>query len=105
MSVSEYPPRITFRRVQSTLRVSRILVQTAAKGKITVSELRNQSRARRFSWPRQEAYARLASELGLSQPRIAQIMRRKDHTTVGYGIAAHEAREAKKAAEAAWREA
>jgi len=71
----------------------RVLSRIAAEAGLTVKELRGPRQSRRFAWPRQRAYTELA-ELGLSLPQIGRKMGGRHHSTVLYGIRAHEAREA-----------
>lgn len=64
----------------------RIMREVASQYGITLRDLRGDCRRKKYSWPRQVAYIRLADETNLSYPQIARIMGKKDHTTIIYGI-------------------
>lgn len=49
---------------------------------VPISELRGQSRARIFAWPRQEACWLMRQRTSLSLPAIGRVLGGRDHTTV-----------------------
>jgi len=69
-----------------------IIAQTADRYGIKPSKILGRNNARVASIPRQAAMAAVQSELGYSLPRIGRIFKRH-HTTVLFGIRAHEARQ------------
>ena len=69
-----------------------VLTDVAAEYCVSVAEILGQSRVQQVSYARQAAMWRLRHDLGLSFPTIARILHRGDHTTVLYGVRAHEAR-------------
>lgn len=73
-------------------RLSAIAGPIAEAYGIPLSDMRGESKERRFVWPRQEAMLAMR-EAGFSTPRIGQFFRR-DHSTVMHGIAAARKRRA-----------
>jgi len=69
-----------------------IIKSVARSNGIALSDLRNPCRARRYSWPRQEAMWRLRRERALSWQQIANLVGVSDHTTVIHGYRAYEQR-------------
>jgi hypothetical protein len=67
-------------------RPNQIIAEVCEGHRITRDDLFSNKIDRKFSRARQEAYYRMRTELGLSYPRIAALMGRKDHTTVIHGI-------------------
>ena len=65
-----------------------ILREVAEQYGITVQDLLSQSRERKYSWPRGVAYLRIYCETPMSYPQVARLMKRKDHTTIIYGVKA-----------------
>lgn len=68
-----------------------IVSTVAAKHDVSLSEVMGRSRLQRFIFARQDAYWALRHEAGLSFPQIGRFFGR-DHTTIIYGISAHEKR-------------
>lgn len=91
MRAADMQSRITFAPVWVDP-VMTILRQVAEDYGVTVNDLRGDSRAPRFSHPRQIAYVRLRDETNMSLPVIGRVMGGKHHTTVHKGIAAARAR-------------
>lgn len=60
---------------------------------LTLDELRSPCRARRYSIPRQEAYALIHATGRFSLPQIGRFFRKCDHTAVWHGVRAHQARQ------------
>lgn len=73
-------------------RFNRIISRVAEKHQISVADLLGPSPARRFSHPRQEAMAEVKETFAYSLPRIGRLFGGRDHTTVLFGIRAHQAR-------------
>lgn len=69
-----------------------IVREVAEKHRVSVADLRGQSRKRSIAWARQEAMCRLYRETAWSLPRIGQYFGGRDHTTARYGVLAYEAR-------------
>ena len=94
MSVHDYPSRIlgAYALRGRPSPAHRILCEVAAKHGVTVADLKGKSRARRYSWPRQEAMLRLRDETRKSYPEIARLLCRDDHTTILHGERAASAR-------------
>lgn len=67
-------------------RPNQIIAEVCDAHGITRDDLFSDQIDRNYSRARQEAYYRMRTELGLSYPRIAALMGRKDHTTVIHGI-------------------
>lgn len=63
----------------------------AARHGITLADIMGRSREYRFAHPRQEAYWTVHKNTPLSYPAIGRLFNR-DHTTIIYGITAHEKR-------------
>lgn len=72
-----------------------IIAQTAERYGVKPSVILGGDRARVASIPRQAAMAAVREATGYSFPQIGRIFKR-DHTTVLYGIRAHEARQQEK---------
>ena len=73
-------------------RQSKLILETVAeKYKMTVDELKNKSRKRRFVEAREEAFYRLR-EAGYSWPQCARFCGRMDHTTAINGAQNYEKR-------------
>lgn len=68
-----------------------IIAEVCAKHRITWGQLVSNRRSPTYSWPRQEVYWRAHKETALSYPEIGAALGR-DHTTVIYGVKAHERR-------------
>ncbi len=68
-----------------------IIQGVCARSNITTTLLLGNCRARRLAWPRQEAYWRCYYEAGMSLMEIGRLFKR-DHTTVLYGMRAHQKR-------------
>lgn len=62
-----------------------IIADIAAKHRVPVAGIMGTSRRRKYAWPRQEAYAAVRDERGLSYPQIGAIFGR-DHTSVLTGV-------------------
>lgn len=71
--------------------VDEIVRDVAKKYGVPVRGVWSDTRIRPLARARQEAYWRLQNELGLGYTRIGRLLNR-DHTTVLYGIAAHQKR-------------
>jgi len=71
-----------------------IIAQTADRYGTKPSVILGRNSARVASIPRQAAMAAVQRDLGYSLPRIGRIFKRH-HTTVLFGIRAHEARQQK----------
>ncbi len=69
-----------------------ILVEVAGKHGLTLAEIKSNRRERRISWPRHEAMWRASKETTLSLKQMARELNGCDHTSVIYGIRAHEKR-------------
>jgi len=69
-----------------------IVREVADKHSLTVDEILSTSRKKRIAHPRQEAMWRIRKETPLSLPETAKRLGLKDHTTVYYGVKAHEQR-------------
>ena len=69
-----------------------IIKSVARSNGLNPSDIRNPSRARRYSWPRQEAMWRLRRERSLSWMQIARLTGVTDHTTAISGYRAYERR-------------
>lgn len=67
-------------------RPNQIIAEVCREYGITRDEILSQRRDRKFSYPRRKCYYRMRTELGLSYPRIAELMKRKNHTSVLHGI-------------------
>jgi chromosomal replication initiation ATPase DnaA len=65
-----------------------ILREVADAYSLSFDDLLNDSKQKRFAWPRGVAYTRIYEETALSYPQIAAIMKRKCHTTVVHGVKA-----------------
>lgn len=76
------PPRLTTKG-------ERILIETAAKYKIFVKDLRSVTRTNKLVAARHECMYRLRNELNLSLTCIGRFMRR-DHTTVLHALRKYE---------------
>lgn len=72
--------------------IGEIIASVANKYGLTVMELKGDRRSRRVSIPRQEIMYRAYTETGASLPTIGRSLGDRDHTTVLYGVRAHEAR-------------
>lgn len=71
-------------------RQSKLIIETVAeKYKMTVEELKNKSRKRRFVEAREEAFYRLR-QAGYSWPQCARFCGRMDHTTAIHGAQNYE---------------
>lgn len=70
-------------------RIDQIIHEVAVKHSLTVAVLRGRSRLKEHSIARQECYTRLRDETPMSYPQIARVMKRKDHTTIIYGVRRH----------------
>ncbi len=81
--------------------MAEIALEVAERCQITVADMRSPTRARRVSWPRQEAMARIRDLGGRSYPQIGAFFNR-DHTTAMHSVKRH--RERMEAAEAEARE-
>jgi chromosomal replication initiator protein len=66
----------------------RIMREVAMQYGITFTELRNDSKKKKYSWPRQVACLRLYDETRLSFPQIARLIGLKDHTSIIYAVKA-----------------
>lgn len=69
-----------------------IILEVCEKYQIPYAHMVSARRARRFAWPRQEAYFRCYSETGASLPTIGRAFGDRDHTTIMYGIEAYKLR-------------
>lgn len=65
--------------------IKAILELTASRHGVTVDDIKSKSRKPKYSQARFEVYARLR-DLGLSYPRIGQIVGRRHHSTVMAGV-------------------
>lgn len=72
--------------------VHSIIVEVAFKYGLTLPQLVGRQRARKFAWPRQEVMWRASRDTKASLVQIATALGMSDHTSVWYGIRAHEAR-------------
>lgn len=77
------------------LTMREIAEQVADRYRLTLAELRGQSRARPVSWPRQEAMFLCYKTGRFSLPQIGRFFGDRDHTTVLHAIRAVEKRIAK----------
>lgn len=84
-----------------TFRYDRIIQEVAAKHGLTPADLKGDRRHRNVAHARQEAYARIQAECGLSTSKIGQIFGGRDHTTVVDGLQKYKARMASKERKAA----
>lgn len=91
MGVADMKPRITLREPKD--KIYGIISEVAEKHGLTVEQMMNPCRKRRFSWPRHEAFDRIYKETRESLPTIAERFN-MDHTSVFYGICAHRRRQA-----------
>lgn len=69
-----------------------IVAEVAAKTGVTVEQLKSDDRHKHIARPRQAAYYALYETGRYSLPTIGEYFGGRDHTTVLYGIRAHEAR-------------
>lgn len=69
--------------------VRKIIEQVAGKHGLSLSEMRLRSRARRYSWPRQEVMYRATLETRATLKAIAAELNLQDHTTVRHGTRAY----------------
>lgn len=69
-----------------------IICAVAAEHGIEPEDIVGPYRNRRFSWPRQRAYALVRDLKRYSYPQIGRIFGGRDHTTIMYGIRVYEAR-------------
>lgn len=68
-----------------------ILDEVARKYELSINELLGCRRSRHIAWPRQEVMYRASKETRASLPQIGAVLKR-DHTTILFGIRAHERR-------------
>jgi chromosomal replication initiation ATPase DnaA len=80
-------------RVPQPRSMREILLDVAALHDITVEDLKSHKRGRRYAHPRQQAMAEMYATGRCSMPMIGSFLGR-DHTTVLWGIRAHERRTA-----------
>lgn len=80
------------RPIVGTNTIHRILDEVAKKHGLTLAQITSRRRSRSVSWPRQEALWRAAQETTLSLPQMAMAVGFADHSSVIYGIKAHERR-------------
>ena len=74
-------------------RMRDVAALVAERHGLSLAELKGPSATRRIAWPRQEAYALIRKHCpNISYPQIGQFFGGRDHTTVIYGVRAHEAR-------------
>lgn len=69
-----------------------IIAEVAMKYGITLAQIMGNRKARKFSWPRQEAMWRCYNETGASLPKIAKALGKKEHTSVLHGCRVYEER-------------
>lgn len=74
-----------------------IMLQVASRYDMTVEEMLQATRQKRFAQARQEAMWEIRQRTGHSLPWIASKMRLKDHTTILWGIRRHAERLAERA--------
>lgn len=67
-----------------------IIEQCCRMHNVALHDILGPSKYRPYVKARHHAMHRLYRELGLSMPRIARALRRKDHTTVLHGIRRYE---------------
>ncbi len=72
-----------------------ILDEVIKSHRVSKAMLTGRQRGRKIAEARHEAYFRLYNECGLSQPQIAKMMGRSDHSSVCHGIKKHEERQKK----------
>lgn len=77
---------------RSDLSGAEIVEEVAAAYGIGVREIYGRRRHRYVAWPRQEVMWRLRLEKGWSYPDIGDFLRHRDHTTIIYGVRAHQKR-------------
>lgn len=77
-----------------------IIQEVCDKHGVTFAEAISARREQRFVWARNEAYYRLATELGMSLPKIGHRLGGRDHTSVLHGLRRFEERMKAEAAEA-----
>ena len=70
----------------------KIVAEVARARGLTVQEILTRTRKRRIAHARQEAMWELRQRTRLSLPQIAERLNLKDHTTVLWGVRAHERR-------------
>lgn len=73
------------------IRAEALLEAIAKKHGLTVSQIKERTRMRSRSWPRQE-YMHAAVEEQISYKTIAEVAGLKDHTSVIHGVRQHAAR-------------
>lgn len=77
----------------SAREIIRILAKTIAREHgITVEQLLSHDRSRRYSWPRQELYAKAKLQTGLGRVALGNILGR-DRATIYHGIRAYRQRD------------
>ncbi|CAB4122933.1 Chromosomal replication initiator, DnaA C-terminal [uncultured Caudovirales phage] len=74
------------------MNANQIVAEVAKLNGITVDDMKSDSRAWRYSHPRQEAMWRLREEKGWSWKRIADKLNLLDHTTVIAGYRSYKRR-------------
>lgn len=72
--------------------MKQIIREICIKYNLTPNQLTGRQRNRNVAWPRQEAYWRCSKETCASQPEIGREFGDRDHTTVAFGIKAHQLR-------------
>lgn len=68
-----------------------VLDAVAAEFEVPAAEIRGRRKTQRVAWARQAAMWMMRERLGVSFPRIGQLLRR-DHSTVQHGVRAMAAR-------------
>lgn len=82
LPLPEWQPIVIVGRVE----VRDIIAAAAIVNGISVSQMLSRRRARKFSWPRQQAMFLAAELTRCSLPEIARALKLGDHTTVIHGI-------------------
>ena len=67
----------------------RIVREVASAAGLTVPDILGERRFQHFAEARHEVYYRMRTELGLTYPRIAQLVGGRNHTTIIHGAARH----------------
>lgn len=72
--------------------MSDIAARVAEKHRLTVADLKGQSRRREFAWPRQEAMHECRAATDRSTTAIGRFFGGRDHATVIHGVRRHQER-------------